>query len=172
MKKVIPVLAILSAGATAYVAYRSKRSKDKAKLINLSNQDEALHFGSDDIDFNTPCSPETVHLTKADLENYRIQSKVMLESYSTEDEIQIDHFVEFETNEDLIGFIRVIKGLGYRLNEVDERSVTISHTCKANEEELLVGITEVVEATYAKHGNYSGWQINNDSKDKNHSMNS
>ena len=115
---------------------------------------------------------ETVHLTKADLENYRIQSKVMLESYSTDDEIQIDHFVEFETNEDLIGFIRVVKGLGYRLNEVDERSVTISHTCKANEEELLIGITEVVEAAFTKHGNYSGWQINKDSKDNNHSMNS
>jgi|GEM_PF-2492595 len=172
MKKVIPVLAVLSAGVVAYVAYRSKRSKDKAKLINLSNQDEAFHFGSDDMDFDTPCSPETVHLTKADLENYRIQSKVMLEPYVSEDQIQIDHFVEFETNEDLIGFIRVVKGLGYRLNEVDERSVTISHSCKANEEELLVGITEVVEATYAKHGNYKGWQINNDSKDKNHSMNS
>lgn len=172
MKKVIPVLAVLSAGVAAYVAYRSKRSKDKAKLINLSNQDEARHFGSDDMDFNTPCSPETVHLTKADLENYRIQSKVMLEPYVGEDQIQIDHFVEFKTNEDLIGFTRVVKGLDYRLNEVDERSVTISHSCKANEEELLVGITEIVEATYAKHGNYKGWQINNDSKDKNHSMNS
>ncbi len=172
MKKVIPVLAILSAGAAAYVAYRSKRSRDKAKLIQLKNQDDVLHFGSDDIDFNTSYSPETVHLTKADLDNYRIQSRVMLEPYKTEDEIQIDHYVEFETNEQLLGFIRVVKALGYRLNEVDERSLTISHSCLANEEELLIGITEVVEATYAKQGNYKGWQINADNKEKIHSLNS
>ena len=172
MKKVIPVLAVLSAGAAAYVAYRSKRSKDKAKLIQLKNQDDVLHFGSDDMDFTTPYSPETVHLTKADLDNYRIQSRVMLEPYRAEDEIQIDHYIEFETNEQLLSFIRVVKALGYRLNEVDERSLTISRSCLANEEELLIGITEVAEATYAKQGKYKGWQINVDSKDKIHSLNS
>ena len=101
MKTLLKLMTLTAAAVVAYKAYeKNKSKKEDEKIINI-----------DKIEHELPELVETSNLDEALIQSFKVQSKVMMDSYPNNHLIDIIHTITFNNIEQFNKFIEIIKEL-------------------------------------------------------------
>lgn len=151
MKTLLKLMTLTAAAVVAYKAYEKKKSKkEDEKIINI-----------DKIEHELPELVETSNLDEALVQSFKVQSKVMMDSYPTNHLIDIIHTITFKNIEQFNKFIEIIKELDIvHVQNLDNLSINLKQTIHTEAQEAFNSIIKIAELSLDK-GNYQGWVFEN-----------
>ncbi len=152
MKTLLKLITLSAAAVIAYKAYeKNKKNNEVNEIINIEPQDLTL-----------PELTITSRLDDALVQNFRVQSKVMMDSYPKDHSIDIIHTVCFIDDVQLKKYAKYLnKEKSNHEKNMDDLSINLRSTIKTDAQEAFNDIIKVAESTLDYHGIYQGWVFEN-----------
>lgn len=155
MKTLFKLITLSAAAVVAYKVYeknKKKKEEQEVKEVYLSETPEQT----------LPVLQGESKLENTLIQSYRVQSKVMMDSYPLDHSIDIVHTVTFETLEKLNEFSNLLKqsNFSFIIND-DNLSINLRSTIKTDVQEAFNSIIKVAEMSLENGGIYQGWVFEN-----------
>lgn len=152
MKTLLKLIALSAAAVIAYKAYEnSKKNNEVKETIKIEPQELTL-----------PELTVTSRLDDALVQSFRVQTKVMIDSYPKDHSIDIIHTVCFIDDVQLKKYAKYLsKEKSSHEKNMDDLSINLRSTIKTDAQEAFNDIIKVAESTLDYHGIYQGWVFEN-----------
>ena len=153
MKTLLKLVTLSVAAAVAYKVYeQNKKKQEDAKVI------VPIERKSSDL-------PELNIETKLDsglIQSYKVQAKVMMDSYPSGKLIDLIHTVTFAEQEQLNRFVKTIQELSidHEVN-MDNLSINLKETIHTDVQEAFNHIIKIADMSSENSGLYHGWVFEN-----------
>lgn len=152
MKTLLKLITLSAAAVIAYKAYeKNKKNNEVEEVIKIDQSTQVL--------------PELLEPTKLDealIRSFKVQSKVMMDSYPSNHEIDIVHTVTFIDSDQLNKFIKYIQELNISHEpNMDNLSINLKYTIMTDVQEAFNSIIKVAELSLDYQGIYQGWVFEN-----------
>ena len=153
MKTLLKLVTLSVAAVVAYKVYeQNKKKQEDAKVI------VPIERKSCDL-------PELNIETKLDsglIQSYKVQAKVMMDSYPSGKLIDLIHTVTFAEQEQLNRFIKTIQELSidHEVN-MDNLSINLKETIHTDVQEAFNHIIKIADMCSENNGLYHGWVFEN-----------
>jgi len=151
MKTLLKLITLSAAAVIAYKAYENNKKKQEVK--------EVVQF-----DTTVQKLPELVgesKLSDALIQSFKVQSKVMMDSYPNNQSIDIKHTISFIDSDQLNKYSEYLKQQNYIYEINDDLSINLRCTIKTDAQDAFNEIIKVAESTLEYHGIYQGWVFEN-----------
>lgn len=151
MKTLLKLITLSAAAVIAYKAYEKNKKKNEVK--------EVVQF-----DTTVQKLPELVTESKLDeslIQSFKVQSKVMMDAYPSDQLIDIKHTVSFIDSDQLNTYSEYLKQQNYIYEINNDLSINLRHTIKTDAQDAFNEIIKVAESTLEYHGIYQGWVFEN-----------
>lgn len=152
MKTFIKLITLSAAAMLAYKAYENNKKKEEVKeVVEIETPIIAL-----------PKLDGESKLNDALIQSFKVQSKVMMDSYPSNGLIDIVHTIAFIDINQLNKYAEYLKQQNYypAIN-TDDLSINLQNTIKTDAQEAFNEIIKVAESTLDYHGIYQGWGFEN-----------
>ncbi|MHB8096270.1 MAG: hypothetical protein ACYDEI_01270 [Erysipelotrichaceae bacterium] len=155
MKTLLKLITLSAAAVVAYKVYESnkkrKEKKDASEIVTIDTLSQGL--------------PELLVESKLDdslIQSYKVQSKVMMDSYPSNQIIDIIHTVTFTDTDNLKKFTKYLKQskVNHDIN-MDNLSINLKSTIQTDVQEAFNSIIKFAEMSLDYHGIYQGWVFEN-----------
>jgi len=155
MKTLFKLITLSAAAVVAYKIYdnhKKKKDEQEIKAVYLSETPEQV----------LPVLMGESNLDDALIQSYKVQSKVMMDSYPSNQIIDIVHSVTFGSTEKLSIFSNLLKqaNFSFEIND-DNLSINLRSTIKTDVQEAFNSIIKVAEMSLENGGIYQGWVFEN-----------
>ena len=153
MKTLLKLVTLSVAAAVAYKVYeQNKKKQEDAKVI------VPIERKSSDL-------PELNIETKLDsglIKSYKVQAKVMMDSYPSNQSIDIVHTITFIDTENLKKFAEYLKqsNIHHDIN-MDNLSINLKETIHTDVQEAFNHIIKIADMSSENNGLYQGWVFEN-----------
>lgn len=155
MKTLFKLITLSAAAVVAYKVYeknKKKKEEQEIKEVFISETPEQV----------LPILLAKSKLEDALIQSYRVQSKVMMDSYPSNQMIDIVHSIIFKSIDNLNQFSNLLEpfNFSYEINE-DNLSINLRSTIKTDVQEAFNSIIKVAEMSLENNGIYQGWVFEN-----------
>lgn len=155
MKTLFKLITLSAAAVVAYKVYeknKKKKEEQEIKEVFISETPEQV----------LPILLAKSKLEDALIQSYRVQSKVMMDSYPSNQMIDIVHSITFKSIDNLNQFSNLLEpfNFSYEINE-DNLSINLRSTIKTDVQEAFNSIIKVAEMSLENNGIYQGWVFEN-----------
>lgn len=155
MKTLFKLITLSAAAVVAYKVYeknKKKKEEQEIKEVFISETPEQV----------LPILLAKSKLEDALIQSYRVQSKVMMDSYPSNQMIDIVHSIIFKSIDNLNQFSNLLEpfNFSYEINE-DNLSINLRSTIKTDVQEAFNSIIKVAEMSLENGGIYQGWVFEN-----------
>lgn len=155
MKTLFKLITLSAAAVVAYKVYeknKKKKEEQEIKEVFISETPEQV----------LPILLAKSKLEDALIQSYRVQSKVMMDSYPSNQMIDIVHSIIFKSIDNLNQFSNLLEpfNFSYEINE-DNLSINLRGTIKTDVQEAFNSIIKVAEMSLENNGIYQGWVFEN-----------
>jgi hypothetical protein len=152
MKTLLKLITLSVAAVIAYKAYENNKKNNEVKEISRTEPIE-------------PVLPElnsSTRLNDALIQSFKVQSKVMIDSYPKNNSIDIIHTISFIEENQLKKYEKYLNKENIKHeNNMDDLSINLRSTIKTDAQEAFNDIIKVAESTLDYHGIYHGWVFEN-----------
>ncbi len=155
MKTLLKLITLSAAAVVAYKVYESSKKRIEEKDVK------------DFVTIETPTQvlPELLAKSNLDdslIQSYKVQSKVMMDSYPSNHSIDIVHTITFIDSENLKKFAKYLKqsNIHHEVN-MDNLSINLKITIQTDVQEAFNSIIKFAEMSLDYHGIYQGWVFEN-----------
>ena len=155
MKTLFKLITLSAAAVVAYKVYeKNKKKKEELEIKEV--------FISETPEQVLPILLAKSKLEDALIQSYRVQSKVMMDSYPSNQMIDIVHSIIFKSIDNLNQFSNLLEpfNFSYEINE-DNLSINLRGTIKTDVQEAFNSIIKVAEMSLENNGIYQGWVFEN-----------
>lgn len=155
MKTLFKLITLSAAAVVAYKVYeKNKKKKEEQEIKEV--------FISETPEQTLPVLQDESKLENTLIQSYRVQSKVMMDSYPSNQMIDIVHSVTFKSIDNLNQFSNLLEpfNFSYEINE-DNLSINLRGTIKTDVQEAFNSIIKVAEMSLENNGIYQGWVFEN-----------
>lgn len=152
MKTLIKLITLSAAAVLAYKAYeKNKKQTEIKENIEIDSPKREL-----------PELNGETKLSDALVQSFKVQSKVMMDSYPSDSLIDIVHTISFIDSEQLDKYADYLsqQNINYERN-IDDLSINLRNTIKTDSQEAFNEIIKIAESTLDYHGIYQGWVFEN-----------
>lgn len=155
MKTLLKLITLSAAAVVAYKVYESSKKrieeKDLKDIVTIETPTQVL--------------PDLLVESKLDdslIQSYKVQSKVMMDSYPLNHSIDIVHTITFIDTDNLKKFTKYVKqsNLNHDIN-MDNLSINLKITIQTDVQEAFNSIIKFAEMSLDYHGIYQGWVFEN-----------
>lgn len=152
MKTLIKLITLSAAAMLAYKAYENNKKKKEVKEVV-------------EIEIPMVVLPKLNGESKLDdalIQSFKVQSKVMMDSYPSNGLIDIVHTITFIDIDQLNKYAEYLKQQNCKpVINTDNLSINLRNTIKTDAQEAFNEIIKVAESTLDFHGIYQGWVFEN-----------
>jgi hypothetical protein len=152
MKTLLKLITLSAAAVIAYKAYEnSKKNNEVKENVKVDTIEQVL-----------PKLVGPTRLNDALVQSFKVQSKVMIDSYPRNHSIDINHTISFIDESQLIKYAKYLskENINHEKN-MDDLSINLRSTIKTDAQEAFNDIIKVAESTLDYHGIYQGWVFEN-----------
>jgi hypothetical protein len=152
MKTLLKLITLSAAAVIAYKAYENNKKKNEVReIIKIEPQELIL-----------PELTVTTRLEDALVQSFKVQTKVMIDSYPRDHSIDISHTISFIDDVQLEKYAKYLskENTNHEKN-MDDLSINLRNTIKTDAQEAFNDIIKVAESTLDYHGIYQGWVFEN-----------
>jgi hypothetical protein len=155
MKTLFKLITLSAVAVVAYKAYEQSKKRKEEKEVNDTITIETPKF-------DLPKLESISKLDDALVQSYKVQTKVMMDSYPSNQMIDIVHTITFNDKEPLDKFCEYLKksNIEYKING-DNLSINLTNTINTDVQEAFNTIIKVAEMTVENDGVYQGWVFEN-----------
>ncbi len=155
MKTLLKLITLSAAAVVAYKVYESnkkrKEENDVKDIVTIETPTQVL--------------PKLLVESKLDdslIQSYKVQSKVMMDSYPSNQSIDIVHTITFIDTENLKKFAEYLKqsNIHHDIN-MDNLSINLKITIQTDVQEAFNSIIKFAELGLEYNGIYQGWVFEN-----------
>ena len=155
MKTLLKLITLSAAAVVAYKVYESnkkrKEENDVKDIVTIETPTQVL--------------PKLLVESKLDdslIQSYKVQSKVMMDSYPSNQSIDIVHTITFIDTDNLKKFTKYLKqsNLHHDIN-MENLSINLKLTIQTDVQEAFNSIIKFAEMSLDYHGIYQGWVFEN-----------
>ena len=155
MKTLLKLITLSAAAVVAYKVYESnkkrKEENDVKDIVTIETPTQVL--------------PKLLVESKLDdslIQSYKVQSKVMMDSYLSNQSIDIVHTITFIDTDNLKKFTEYLKqsNIHHDIN-MDNLSINLKITIQTDVQEAFNSIIKFAEMSLDYHGIYQGWVFEN-----------
>ena len=155
MKTLLKLITLSAAAVVAYKVYESnkkrKEENDVKDIVTIETPTQVL--------------PKLLVESKLDdslIQSYKVQSKVMMDSYPSNQSIDIVHTITFIDTDNLKKFTEYLKqsNIHHDIN-MDNLSINLKITIQTDVQEAFNSIIKFAEMSLDYHGIYQGWVFEN-----------
>lgn len=155
MKTLLKLITLSAAAVVAYKVYESnkkrKEENDVKDIVTIETPTQVL--------------PKLLVESKLDdslIQSYKVQSKVMMDSYPSNQSIDIVHTITFIDTENLKKFAKYLKqsNIHHDIN-MDNLSINLKITIQTDVQEAFNSIIKFAELGLEYNGIYQGWVFEN-----------
>lgn len=152
MKTLLKLITLSAAAVIAYKAYENnKRNNEVKEIIKIKPQELSL-----------PELNVTSRLDDTLVQSFKVQSKVIMDSYPKNHLIDIIHTICFIDDVQLKKYDKYLsKENNNHENNMDDLSINLRNTINTDAQEAFNDIIKVAESTLDYHGIYQGWVFEN-----------
>jgi hypothetical protein len=151
MKTLLKLITLSAAAVIAYKAYEKNKKKNEVK--------EVVQFDS-----VVQKLPELLVESKLEdslIQSFKVQSKVMMDSYPSNHLIDIKHTISFIDIDQLNKYSDYLKQQNFIYEINNDLSINLRHTINTDAQDAFNEIIKVAESTLEYHGIYQGWVFEN-----------
>lgn len=155
MKTLLKLITLSAAAVVAYKVYeQNKKLKEEKELKEIVRMDTPIQE-----------LPELLVESKLDdslIQSYKVQSKVMMDSYPSNHTINIVHTITFIDKEKLNKLAKYLKksNVDHDIN-MDNLSINLKDTIQTDVQEAFNSIIKNAELSLDYQGIYQGWVFEN-----------